>query len=113
MGKLAAAGQEHLFQGWPGPGTDDEGKRRFVEQLLALDASTPGGLEDYVARARRLLKDAQSGRNPLDGWTPSVPLGENLAYGSESFCDFEDLGMEEAGRCAFVLVAGGLGERLG
>ena len=113
MGKLAAAGQEHLFRGWPGPGTDDEGKRRFVEQLQALDASTPGGLVDYVARARRLLKDAQSGRNPLDGWTPSVPLGENLTYGSESFCDFEDLGMEEAGRCAFVLVAGGLGERLG
>ena len=113
VGKLVEAGQAHLFADWPAPGKDDEGKHRCIEQLEGLDSSTPGGLVDYVMRARRLLKDSQSGKNPLDGWTPSVPSGENLSYGSESFCDYEDLGMEEAGKCAFVLVAGGLGERLG
>jgi len=39
--------------------------------------------------------------------------GETLSYGSDAFCDLERLGLEQAAGAAFVLVAGGLGERLG
>jgi UDP-sugar pyrophosphorylase len=48
---------------------------------------------------------------------PSVasrpPQGETLSYGSDTFCDLERIGVDEAAAAAFVLVAGGLGERLG
>ena len=37
----------------------------------------------------------------------------NVEYGSPDFCALEELGVREAGSAAFVLVAGGLGERLG
>lgn len=41
------------------------------------------------------------------------PEGEWLKYGSEHFVKSEEAGVKEARRAAFVLVAGGLGERLG
>lgn len=45
--------------------------------------------------------------------TIQVPMGENLTFGDESFIKFEEVGVKEAHKAAFVLVAGGLGERLG
>ena len=36
-----------------------------------------------------------------------------LTFGSESYESYERIGMAQLGRCGFVLVAGGLGERLG
>lgn len=45
--------------------------------------------------------------------TLQVPTGENLSYGDENFIKFEEAGVKEAQNAAFVLVAGGLGERLG
>lgn len=44
---------------------------------------------------------------------PSVPEGEKLDFGSEHFRELERAGVAAAAGCAFVLVAGGLGERLG
>lgn len=51
--------------------------------------------------------------NPFEGCTPSVPEGEKLDFGSPHFRELERAGAAAAGACAFVLVAGGLGERLG
>lgn len=42
-----------------------------------------------------------------------VPTGEVLTYGDDNFVNFEELGIREARNAVFVLVAGGLGERLG
>lgn len=42
-----------------------------------------------------------------------VPKGEVLTFGDEDFINFEEAGIREAQKAAFVLVAGGLGERLG
>lgn len=42
-----------------------------------------------------------------------VPSGTVLEYGSPEFVAAEDAGMRVFKDCAFVLVAGGLGERLG
>ena len=47
---------------------------------------------------------------------PRIPpphQGETLSYGSDAFCSAERQGLEEVGGAAFILVAGGLGERLG
>lgn len=53
------------------------------------------------------------GVNPMDGCTPSVPVGETLDFGSDEFKALENQGLIEAGKSVYVLVAGGLGERLG
>lgn len=42
-----------------------------------------------------------------------VPKGEVLTFGDNNFINFEEAGVREAQKAAFVLVAGGLGERLG
>lgn len=42
-----------------------------------------------------------------------VPTGEVLSFGDDNFIKYEEAGVKEAQNAAFVLVAGGLGERLG
>eukprot|EP00927_Polykrikos_kofoidii_P077317 TRINITY_DN7426_c0_g1_i2.p1 TRINITY_DN7426_c0_g1~~TRINITY_DN7426_c0_g1_i2.p1 ORF type:complete len:1955 (+),score=443.63 TRINITY_DN7426_c0_g1_i2:345-5867(+) len=106
--RLARLGQAHLLDG-----LDDEGRRRLAEQVDRLDADYPGTLEAYVANARRLLEASRCCNNPFEGCTPSIPTGERLTYGDERFLKLEDVGLKEASSAAFVVVAGGLGERLG
>ncbi|MCE3050487.1 hypothetical protein HAX54_047327 [Datura stramonium] len=110
---LLEMGQSHLFQHWSEPGVDDDEKRAFFDQIARLNSSYPGGLAAYINTARKLLADSKAGKNPYDGFTPSVPSGEVLTYGDDNFVQFEDAGIKEARKAAFVLVAGGLGERLG
>ncbi|KAK9748891.1 hypothetical protein RND81_02G088400 [Saponaria officinalis] len=114
LGKmLVDMGQSHLFAEWPEAGVDDDQKLAFFDQVARLDASYPGGLAQYIKNAKELLADSKAGKNPFDGFTPSVPTGENLTFADESFINFEEAGVKEAKNAAFVLVAGGLGERLG
>ena len=42
-----------------------------------------------------------------------MPTGEKLNVDTPEFAEMEQLGTAEIGFCGFVLVAGGLGERLG
>ena len=112
--------QAHLVADWSGwradleSGAPVEGRRRtLLAQLAGLDASYPGGLRAYRANAAELLRASAAGENPLEGFSPSVPIGETLVPHSEAFREAERLGLEACGRCAFLLVAGGLGERLG
>ncbi|XP_051123833.1 UDP-sugar pyrophosphorylase [Andrographis paniculata] len=110
---LLEANQTHLFEHWPEPGVDDDEKRAFFDQIDRLNGSYPGGLASYIKTARELLADSKAGKNPYDGFTPSVPSGETLTFGEDNFIQFEEAGIREARKAAFVLVAGGLGERLG
>ncbi|KAH1247322.1 UDP-sugar pyrophosphorylase 1 [Glycine max] len=96
-------GQEHLFRDWPAPGVDDNHKKAFFDQLTQLDSSYPGGLESYIKNAKRLLADSKAGINPFDGFTPSVPTGETLAFGDESYIKFEEAGVLEARLLLFLL----------
>ena len=64
-------------------------RRRLLLQLHSLDASISGGLVGYVRRAAALLKDSQEGKNPLEGFTPSVPAGHGLQLGSPDFLAYE------------------------
>ncbi|KAJ3696268.1 hypothetical protein LUZ60_001645 [Juncus effusus] len=110
---LVKEGQTHLFDNWAEPGVDDEKKKAFFYQVSLLDSSYPGGLSSYIQNARKLLADSKAGKNPYDGFTPSVPSGEVLEFGDENFMKLEESGVKEARNAIFVLVAGGLGERLG
>lgn len=53
------------------------------------------------------------GENPFDAYKPEVPDGVFLKPGSEEFDQFEEEGLKELSKVGFVLIAGGLGERLG
>jgi UDP-sugar pyrophosphorylase len=84
--------------------------------LADLDSSYPGGIATYTSKARILLKESADGTNPFEEYEAVVPEGETLSYdgeGTMSFSEAEQLGIEGMSGVAFVLVAGGLGERLG
>ncbi|KAM6543980.1 hypothetical protein CsatB_008427 [Cannabis sativa] len=110
---LLELGQTHLFKHWAEPGVDDDEKRAFFDQVTLLNENYPGGLDSYIKTARELLADSKAGKNPFDGFTPSVPEGDILTFGDDNFIRFEETGVREVQNAAFVLVAGGLGERLG
>lgn len=110
---LIAEGQGHLFENWPAPGEGEEIKRAFLQSLRLVDASYPGGLAGYLANARILLAGAAAEANPFAGYTPSQPDLVDLSEFGEAYEDAEALGFEAFGETAVVLVAGGLGERLG
>mmetsp|Transcript_3135 Transcript_3135/g.4413 ORF Transcript_3135/g.4413 Transcript_3135/m.4413 type:complete len:455 (+) Transcript_3135:98-1462(+) len=106
--------QCHLFEKWSDESSSASDKKALIEQLERMDSSYPnGGLVAYVANAKKLLENSRKGVNPLEGWSPSVPTGETFDLRTEEYNTFESLGSSEMGKCGFVLVAGGLGERLG
>jgi UDP-sugar pyrophosphorylase len=112
MNKLYDLGQEHLFENWKdAPASERQG---LASQLESLDqAYGDGGLEGYIKNARKLLENSKQGVNPLADWEPSIPQGETFDFGTNKFEACEAEGMKELGSVGFVLVAGGLGERLG
>ena len=68
-----------------------------------------------------LLKESADGTNPFTEFEASIPTGESLSYDSPvpddhigmTFTQAEQKGLTGIKDVAFVLVAGGLGERLG
>ena len=124
-----ATNQRHLFEHWDSSistetvENDEQRRIQFMNQLSRMDKSySDGGLIGYLRNARALLADASAGVNPLDGWIPSVPTGTHLdplgsssSDGKADYETYERIGCDPdvIGRCGFVLVAGGLGERLG
>lgn len=112
VNKLCSLGQEHLFENWSE--TPKSTRVKLAAQLESLDKEySDGGLERYIKNARRLLENSKKGINPMEGWYPSVPQGEMFELGTKDYGETEAIGMKELGKTGFVLVAGGLGERLG
>eukprot|EP00755_Sulcionema_specki_P026378 Sspe_Gene.85493::Locus_56242_Transcript_1_1_Confidence_1.000_Length_793::g.85493::m.85493/K12447/USP; UDP-sugar pyrophosphorylase len=105
--------QGHIFSEWPPAGEDDDLKLQFLRQAHEAHAMYPGGLAAYHASAVTLLGASQRGENPLDGCTVEVPTGEKLYRCTAEFDEMSTLAVPHLASTAFVLVAGGLGERLG
>ena len=74
---------------------------------------TPGGLSNYCKRARILLEASKNNKNPYDEFKPEVPTGVFLKPSEPLFDEMEMMGLKELSKLCFVLIAGGLGERLG
>ena len=107
--------QEHLFAEWEPPSINDALKHEFLQQISLLNSTYPNGLKAYINRSIELLEASKTGANPLDGWSPSVPTGVvlNDPY-SESYIEYETKGKSILNnKIGFIIVAGGLGERLG
>ena len=84
--------QSHVFDNWDKSGINDSKKHLFFSQLKALN-DPPGSLDDYIQRAKRLLKSSAKGENPLDGWIPEIPLGISLdSPTSSSFINYQSRG---------------------
>jgi UDP-sugar pyrophosphorylase len=100
----------YLFAEWPAsspdvPSTPEQ--HAMLAQLIRLDRTR--SLADYTATARRLLNSAPT----LPSAPPAPPAMTALTFASEAFFAMEKLGATQVPSCGFVLVAGGLGERLG
>lgn len=113
IAELLQAGQEHLFAGWDAPGVHEEDKAAFLTSLTRINDSYPGGLTGYISNARKLLAEAQEGGNPFEGFVPHQPDKVDLAQFDATYDHYEALGLAHFDKTAVVLVAGGLGERLG
>jgi len=74
---------------------------------------TPTGLKQYLERGRKLLESSMKGENPFDKYKPEVPTGIFLKPGEQAMDEMEAEGLKELHKTGFVLIAGGLGERLG
>lgn len=109
---LLETGQGHLFSDWR-EGEAESQKRQLLAQALALDRVCLGGLKEYLATCRTLLKSSEAGDSPLEEWRPEVPRTFAYELGSAEFDEAEAAGAAVLDKVAFVLVAGGLGERLG
>jgi hypothetical protein len=55
-----------------------EEKERLAAQVIHLNKVTPGGLKDYVMRARSFLEDSKNNVNPFENYKPEIPSGVNL-----------------------------------
>lgn len=113
ISKLIGEGQLHLFKEWDAPGTAEEEKVAFLASLRKIDASYPGGLSGYIANARKLLAEAREGLNPYEGFVPEQPDKVDLTDFDAAYDHYEALGRKQFEKTGVVLVAGGLGERLG
>lgn len=108
--------QEHLFLHWNNE-NNNEKKKNFLKQLKYLHESylpLQEGLISYIKNAKKLLNDSKNGVNPLNGWIPSIPnSGISIEPMTETYLHYDNIGKEQIGSLGFILVAGGLGERLG
>ncbi len=110
---LLAEDQGQLFADWDAPGTNDDQKRAFLQTLQNCNRSYPGGLVAYIRNARRLLAESATGGNPFAGYTPEEPDLVDLSNFGPAYEEAEGVGLKSLAETAIVLVAGGLGERLG
>ena len=66
-----------------------------------------------MVRGRKFLEDSKNNVNPFEHFKPEVPTGFNMNPGEALFEEMERMGLEELKNLTIVLIAGGLGERLG
>lgn len=113
IASLITEGQVSLFANWDAPGINDDAKTAFLDVLAKTNANYPGGLVGYIHNARKLLAESKEGKNPFEGLTPAKPETVNLTQFNETYEHFESIGIQHFDKLGIVLVAGGLGERLG
>ncbi|MFA5431096.1 MAG: UTP--glucose-1-phosphate uridylyltransferase, partial [Candidatus Omnitrophota bacterium] len=105
--------QEELFNEWDKAGKNDGLKEEFLKQVKSINATYPGGVTRYRENALKEIESSGRGDNTFKGLTPRVPKGVELSEIDDEYMRQEEAGMREANRISIVLVAGGLGERLG
>ena len=86
----------------------------FIAQVNRLDKACRGGIKDYLKRAKILLEKSRKNVNYYKDCKIEVPDDiPHIDIGSDEFYELDQLGFDQIKDTVFVLVAGGLGERLG
>ena len=89
-------------------------KKEFVKQVNELDKTCRGGIKEYIKKAKVLLENSANKMNSFHDYKIEVPYDiPHIKVGNDEFYELEKLGFNELKNSVFVLVAGGLGERLG
>jgi UDP-sugar pyrophosphorylase len=105
--------QKNILEEYKNEKYTREDRNIFLAQINNLERIYPGGLREYIKRAKVLLNNSKNNINPFARYKPSVPNGTKINIGDDNFYNLELVGLKELKNSAFVLVAGGLGERLG
>ena len=113
VGRLMLADQGHLFSDWELRGASDGAKEALLLKLEGVEQHYPGGVCGYVENSRRLLEVARSGENPFEGCIPQQPNRVDVRALDGFYDRMEALGARQFAKLGVVMVAGGLGERLG
>ena len=105
--------QLHLFSDWNDIHQNVDQKCSFLNELLQFNQNYPGGLVEYINKGKFLL----SQDNQTDDLDTDIKVGKppvfDLSQLSYQYEYYESIGVKYLSRLAIVLVAGGLGERLG
>lgn len=108
-------GQCHLFADWPhNPRHYFREQLDLLEELLAFGQEYPGGVEQYIVNGRRLLDqpDQKSNIAEIEA-PPHVFIVPSLERWTDRLLEMENIAQTALRQTVFVLVAGGIGERLG
>ena len=104
--------QEHIIAKY-NSATPEE-KKNFIIQFNELDKVCRGGIKDYLQRAKILLEASKNKVNNFSDTTIEIPDDiPHIEIGTDEFFELDQLGFNQLKDTVFVLVAGGLGERLG
>ncbi|MFA5256353.1 MAG: UTP--glucose-1-phosphate uridylyltransferase, partial [Candidatus Omnitrophota bacterium] len=112
---LLEIGQGHLFAKWDAPGANDDLKRAFLDQIVDIHNQYSGGLAKYYADAKTNLDIWKKKENSFKGRIPKKADGIDITSIEKDgeFHRLERSGLRSGNKLSFVLVAGGLGQRLG
>ena len=89
-------------------------QQAFINQFNQLDKVCRGGIKDYLKRAKILLEESKNKINNFKETKIEIPDNiPHIEIGTPLFFELEQLGFNHLKETVFVLVAGGLGERLG
>jgi|GEM_PF-5990717 len=108
---LANIGEQGLLSDWDAPGTNDDLKRSFLNQLVLKDQELVGGLTGYKQLVQNLLKNAKE-FDPTEGYSAQVPQGKLFNGIDQDYLDYTNEGIDYLDQLALVKVAGGSGDRL-
>jgi len=117
--ELCDEDQGHLFAHWTKNAEEAPKQRKLIAQLIELGKTYPGGVIGYIKQARILLAKSRDGISPFTNLSAEVP-DEAKCAARPSFItnraqwdELEAIGLKAVKDTAFMLVAGGIGERLG
>lgn len=83
----------------------------LVDQIIEFDETYAGGLEAYYSNCLTKLNPAQNANSK--SFNITIPEGRLYEPASDEHLALEEIGVENLAYTCFVLVAGGIGERLG
>ena len=90
---LRGCNQEELIQKFKNAEYDD--KNAMTEQIIELGGDFPSELCEYWECVKALLHNSKMGRNPFEGFIPSVPTGIKVDIGNKDFHEHKTLGMKQ------------------